>query len=178
MGYLGAGIAILIIFYFIERRAAEPIIPLDLFHIGLYQSAAAIATVSAMGVFGAIGYMPLLLQGVIGMAASRAGLVIMILSMGWTAGSLLAGRWMNRFGYRFAAVAGMNFLVAGYAILVVPWFSANLGAIGLSAGAIGVGMGMANLTTLVAAQSSVAPQRIGVATSRSCYSAPSAQRLP
>jgi hypothetical protein len=35
----------------------------------------------------------------------------------------------------------------------------------LSAGAIGVGMGMANLTTLVAAQSSVPPQRIGVATS-------------
>ena len=55
----------------------------------------------------------------------------MILSMGWTAGSLLAGRWMNRFGYRFAAVAGMNLLVIGYAILVVPWFSANLGAVGI-----------------------------------------------
>ena len=118
-----------------------------------------------MGVFGAISYMPLFLQGVIGMAASRAGLVIMILSMGWTVGSLLAGRWINRFGYRFAAVAGMSFLVAGYAILVAPWFSSSLVAIGLSAGAVGVGMGLANLTTLVAAQTSVAPQRIGVATS-------------
>ena len=157
--------SILIIFYFIERRAAEPILPLDLFHIGLYKSAAVIATVSAMGVFGAISYMPLFLQGVIGMAASRAGLVIMILSMGWTVGSLLAGRWINRFGYRFAAVAGMTFLVAGYAILVAPWFSSSLVAIGLSAGAVGVGMGLANLTTLVAAQTSVAPQRIGVATS-------------
>ena len=165
MGYIGAGISILIVFYFIERRAAEPILPLDLFHIGLYKSAAVIATVSAMGVFGAISYMPLFLQGVIGMAASRAGLVIMILSMGWTVGSLLAGRWINRFGYRFAAVAGMTFLVAGYAILVAPWFSSSLVAIGLSAGAVGVGMGLANLTTLVAAQTSVAPQRIGVATS-------------
>ena len=59
----------------------------------------------------------------------------------------------------------MTFLVAGYAILVAPWFSSSLVAIGLSAGAVGVGMGLANLTTLVAAQTSVAPQRIGVATS-------------
>ena len=45
-----------------------------------------------MGVFGAISYLPLYLQGVIGMTASRAGLVILILSMGWTAGSLIAGQ--------------------------------------------------------------------------------------
>ena len=34
-----AGLAVLMVFYFIERRAAEPILPLDLFHIGLYKSA-------------------------------------------------------------------------------------------------------------------------------------------
>jgi len=165
LSYIAAGIAILIVFYFIERRAAEPILPLELFHIGLYKSAAAVATLSAMGVFGAISYMPLFLQGVLGMAASRAGLIILILSMGWTAGSLLAGRWINRFGYRFAALAGMGLLATGYAIFVAPQFNASVIAVAFSAGAIGVGMGLANLTTLVAAQSSVAPQRIGVATS-------------
>jgi len=162
---LGAGTVLLIVFYFIERRAAEPILPLDLFHIDLYKSASAVATLCAMGVFGAISYMPLFLQGVNGMAATGAGLVILILSMGWTAGSLLAGRWINRFGYRFAAVTGMSLLAAGYAIFVAPTFSASLIAVCLSAAAIGTGMGMANLTTLVAAQSTVAPQRIGVATS-------------
>ena len=65
-----AGIVVLIAFYFIERRAAEPIIPLDLFHIGLYKSSVAVATLSAMGVFGAISYMPLYLQGVLGMTAT------------------------------------------------------------------------------------------------------------
>jgi len=165
MSYLGAGLALLLGFYFIERRAAEPILPFDLFHIGLYNAAATVATLCAMGVFGAISYMPLFLQGVRGMTASGAGLVILILSMGWTAGSLLAGRWINIFGYRFAAVAGMSLLAAGYAIFIAPWFSTSIVAVACSAGAIGVGMGMANLTTLVAAQSSVAPQRIGVATS-------------
>ncbi len=157
LSYIGAGLVILIVFYFIERRAAEPILPVDLFHIGLYNSAAAVATISAMGVFGAISYMPLFLQGVIGLTATATGLVILILSMGWTAGSLLAGRWINRFGYRFAAVTGMSLLAIGYAIFVAPQFSASIVAVAFSAGAIGVGMGMANLTTLVAAQSSVAP---------------------
>ncbi|MGZ8533176.1 MAG: MFS transporter, partial [Candidatus Binatia bacterium] len=121
--------------------------------------------ISAMGVFGAISYMPLFLQGVIGLTATATGLVILILSMGWTAGSLLAGQWINRFGYRFAAATGMSLLAIGYAIFVAPQFSASIVAVAFSAGAIGVGMGMAHLTTLVAAQSSVSPQRIGVATS-------------
>jgi MFS family permease len=41
---LGAGIVVLIIFYFIERRAAEPLLPLDLFAIGLYKSSTVVAT--------------------------------------------------------------------------------------------------------------------------------------
>lgn len=165
LALLGAGGLLLVIFYFIERRAAEPILPLELFAIDLYKSAAAVATLCAMGAFGAITYMPLYLQGVNGMTAVGAGLIILILSMGWTAGSLIAGRSINRFGYRVAALCGMALLAAGYAIFIAPALGASLAAVCFSAAAIGVGMGMANLTTLVAAQSSVQPQCIGVATS-------------
>jgi EmrB/QacA subfamily drug resistance transporter len=164
-GLMGAGLLVLVSFYFIERRAIEPIIPVDLFRIRLYKISAIVATLSAMGVFGAISYMPLFLQGVLGMAASGAGMVILVLSMGWTAGSLLAGRWINRWGYRFAAVSGMSLLSVGYAIFIAPLFNANVIAVVVSAGIIGVGMGLANLTTLVAAQTTVSHQRIGVATS-------------
>jgi EmrB/QacA subfamily drug resistance transporter len=164
-GLLAAGCAFLVIFYLVERRAREPIIPLNLFHIGLYRSAIAVATLSAMGVFGAISYMPLYLQGVLGMSASGAGLVILTLSMGWTAGSLIAGQGINRVGYRLVSLGGMLLLAVGYAVFVMPSATFGIVAVVLSACAIGVGMGMANLTTLVAAQSSVAPRSIGVATS-------------
>ena len=60
-----------------------------------------------MGVFGAISYLPLYLQGVTGLTASRAGMVLLFLSVAWTAGSLIAGQAMNRVGYRAVAVAGM-----------------------------------------------------------------------
>jgi EmrB/QacA subfamily drug resistance transporter len=165
VGLIIAGAAILVIFYFIERRAAEPIIPLDLFHIGLYKSSVAVATLSAMGVFGAISYLPLYLQGVMGTTATGTGLVLLALSMGWTVGSLTAGQAINKVGYRWIAAAGMMLLAFGYGVFVAPQLDIGLIVIVISATAIGTGMGMANLTTLVAAQSAVAHQRIGVATS-------------
>lgn len=165
IGLIAAGLALIVAFVIIERRAAEPIIPLDLFRIKLYRSSSAVATLCAMGVFGAVSYMPLYLQGVLGMTASGAGLVILVLSMGWTIGSLVAGQGINRAGYRYVAVAGMLLLAFGYAVIIVPNLSAGIVAIIVSASAIGIGMGLCNLTTLVAAQSSVAHQRIGVATS-------------
>ena len=165
LGLIVAGAFVLAIFYFVERRAAEPILPLDLFHIGLYKTCTVVATLCAMGVFGAISYFPLYLQGVLGISATRTGLVILTLSMGWTIGSLLAGQGINKFGYRLAAGTGMFLLAFGYGILVMPYFDAGLIAVIISAFGIGTGMGMANLTTLVAAQSSVARQQIGVATS-------------
>jgi EmrB/QacA subfamily drug resistance transporter len=164
-GVIAAGLALLVLFYFLERRAAEPIIPLDLFHVRLYRSSTAVATLCAMGVFGAISYLPLYLQGVLGMTAWATGLVILVLSMGWTAGSLLAGQGINRIGYRLVALAGMSLLALGYSLLIAPQFKAGIVAITISALAIGLGMGLANLTTLVAAQTAVAHQRIGVATS-------------
>ena len=159
------GIGILAIFVAIERRAPEPIMPMDLFSLPIYRSSVAVATLCSMGVFGAISYLPLYLQGVLGIAASYAGMVLVSLSLGWTAGSLLAGRWINRGGYRIVAAAGMALLAFGYGIFVVPYVSVGIIAVITSSIAIGLGMGLANLTSLVAAQSSVLSSRIGVATS-------------
>jgi MFS family permease len=164
-GIMASGFAVLALFFFIERRAAEPIIPLELFHSALYRSSTAVATLSAMGVFGAISYLPLYLQGVLGMTAWGTGLIILLLSMGWTAGSLLAGQGINRVGYRLVAVAGMALLAIGYLLLIAPQFKTGVIAICFSSLVIGLGMGLANLTSLVAAQTSVAHERIGVATS-------------
>jgi predicted MFS family arabinose efflux permease len=118
-----------------------------------------------MGVFGAISYLPLYLQGVTGLTASRAGMVLLFLSVTWTTGSLIAGQALNRVGYRGVAAIGMFLLAGGYSLFVL--FKSDLGvaAVAVAAALIGTGMGMANLTTLVAVQNSVPHQRIGVATS-------------
>jgi len=164
-GIMAAAVIVLMIFFFIERRAQEPIIPLDLFHLSLFRTSAVVATLASMGVFGAVSYLPLYLQGVIGTTASRAGMNLLVLSIAWTAGSLLAGQTINRFGYRIVSGAGIFLMALGYAL-----FLSNVKPTGIAVALIcglfiGTGMGMANLTTLVAAQTSVWAHRIGVATS-------------
>jgi len=91
IGIIALAIVFLIAFYFIERRAAEPIIPLDLFKLSLFKTSAVVATLAAMGVFGAVSYLPLYLQGISGLTASRAGMLLLFVSVTWTAGSLIAG---------------------------------------------------------------------------------------
>ena len=164
-GIIAAAVVILTMFFFIERRAQEPIIPLDLFHLGLFRTSAAVATLASMGVFGAISYLPLYLQGVIGTTASRAGMNLLVLSMGWTCGSLLAGQTINRLGYRIVTNAGVLLMALGYALFLSNARSMGIAIALISGLFIGTGMGMANLTTLVAAQTSVWTHRIGVATS-------------
>jgi EmrB/QacA subfamily drug resistance transporter len=165
LSILALSTVILIFFYFIERRAEEPIIPLDVFRLSLYRTSTLVATLAAMGVFGAISYLPLYLQGVLGMSASGAGLILLLLSLGWTAGSLLAGHSINRLGYRRVAGAGMTCMAIGFGIFVVTVHPVSLLWVLLASLLIGLGMGTANLTTLVAAQNAVPIRRIGVATS-------------
>ncbi len=165
MGMVALALAIFAIFFVIERRAEEPIIPLDLFHLKLFRVCVIVATFASMGVFGAVSYLPLYLQGVLGIGASRAGSVLVLLSLAWTAGSLAAGQWINRMGYRFATLAGTALLTLGYGLLVAPALQGGIIVVLFSAAAIGIGMGFANLTTLVAVQSAVPTQRIGAATS-------------
>jgi hypothetical protein len=157
--------AALTFFVVVERRATEPIIPTDLFHLKLFNVSAAIAALASMGVFGAISYLPLYLQGVYGLAASRAGLVLLLLSVGWSCGSVLGGQSINRLGYRWIAVAGMALIVIGYGFFLSPLSRFGVTVVIVSAVSIGVGMGLSNLTTLVAAQSAVPVHRIGVGTS-------------
>ena len=120
---------------------------------------------AAMGVFGAISYLPLYLQGVTGLTASRAGMVLLFLSVAWTSGSVIAGQALNRFGYRAVSAFGMLLMAVGYSFFVASRSELSVVWVAVSGTLIGTGMGMANLTTLVAVQNTVSQQRIGVATS-------------
>lgn len=164
-GLIALAAIFLIAFYFVERRAAEPIIPLDLFHLRLFKTSTAVGMLAAMGVFGAISYLPLYLQGVAGLTASRAGMVLLFLSVAWTSGSVIAGQALNRFGYRAVAALGMLLMALGYSFFVASKSELSVVWVAVSGTLIGTGMGMANLTTLVAVQNTVSHQRIGVATS-------------
>ncbi|MBI5167134.1 MAG: hypothetical protein HY998_05265 [candidate division NC10 bacterium] len=67
-----------------------------------------------MGMFGAVTFLPLFVQGVIGGSATNAGVVLTPMSLGWVTGSTGGGRLVNRLGYRQLGVLGMGLMTAGF----------------------------------------------------------------
>jgi len=164
-GLLLSAFVVLVLFYLLERRSEEPILPTGLFRLRLFRTSSGLTWLASMGIFGVISYLPLYIQGVLGGSAARAGMVLLLASVGWTAGSFIGGQGMNRFGYRAASVAGMLLMTFGYG-----WFVNSGDYLGLVAvlgvgSLIGVGMGIVNVTSMVAAQNGVPLNQLGVATS-------------
>ena len=161
---LAVAVAVLALFYRLEGRAEEPILPPALFRIRLFRIAGGLAWLASMGMFGVISYLPLHVQGVLGGSASQVGFALLLSSLGWTGGSFMSGPGIQRFGYRRACAAGSLLMTLGYALFILSG-AHRLVAVLLLGIVIGVGMGMVTLTSMVAAQNSVPLGQIGVATS-------------
>jgi EmrB/QacA subfamily drug resistance transporter len=158
------GAATLAALFAVERRVAEPILPLRLWR----QRVLALSNLGGAG--GAATYMavtallPTYVQGVLGYSPRVAGVVIGAGSVSWMFAAIVAGRLMIRTSYRLTAAIGGASLVAGCAVLVS--LGPASGAAWPAAGALllGIGMGFGNTTFVVAIQGAVAWTERGVAT--------------
>ena len=160
-----AGVA-LVGFVLVERRAREPVIPLDLF--GSLTSAGTNAAVFCLGfaMFTAVIYLPRFYQTVRGVSATRSGYEIWPLLVGLMGGSIIAGQLISRTGrYKALMLAAIAILVAGAYLMTHLQPDTDdrvLWAWMLTVGA-GIGPGMAAYTVVI--QSVVPLRRMGVATS-------------
>ena len=165
LGLIALSAALLVAFISIERAAAEPVVPLTLFAIPMVRAAAATGFLSGMAMFGAIPYVPLFLQAVIGSSAMQAGFVLMPFVIGWVACSILGARLVLRVGYRSVVLAGMLFLTLAF-FLMVGWSETLTRAVAMrDMGLAGVGMGLVFVPMLIAVQSAVPRAVLGSATS-------------
>ena len=160
------GVAVLFtLFIVIEGKARDPLLPMALFRLPGYSRPTYLSLLAAMGIFGVIGFLPLYVQGALGGSATLAGLTLLPLSVGWTVGSLTSGRVTPVWGYRRVCATGMTLMVAGYIPFMVLEEAGGMTVMLVATFAAGTGMGMTNVTALVAAQSAVPFQNLGVATS-------------
>ena len=74
---------------FVERRAAEPIIPLKLFRSSVFRVASSLGFLIGLAMFGAIIFIPLFLQLVYGVSPTSSGLRMLPLMAGLLAASIL-----------------------------------------------------------------------------------------
>src|SRR6266700_83099 len=108
----------LVSFFLVEMRATEPIISPQLFKNSIFSiSSIAMFLVSA-GMFGAILYLPLFVQGVLGESATNSGVVLTPLMLGFMFSSIVGGQLLSRTGrYKIIAIAG--FIVAAVGMLLL-----------------------------------------------------------
>lgn len=157
-------------FVWVEGRAAEPLLPIDLFRdrvIGLSSLAGALVGAAMMAT---VTYVPLFVQAILGGSATDAGRAITPMVLGWPIASTLSGRLIPRFGFRPMIRAGLT-ITAGSAVAVALLLEPGvpLLLVGALMFAFGTGMGLANTALLLAVQTSVSWQRRGVATASTMF---------
>jgi EmrB/QacA subfamily drug resistance transporter len=165
LGLLIFSAILLAAFVAIERRAPEPLMPLDLFKLRPIAICSAISVLIGFALFGLVFYTPLFAQGALNLSASAAGAILTPLVTCMAVGSLLSGQTFARIRKaRPLILAGAALFVIGALLLtqVTPevnhlWLGAQLGLCGLS-----IGMLLPMLTIVV--QSTVPRRKLGVGT--------------
>jgi EmrB/QacA subfamily drug resistance transporter len=152
-------------FVVVERRVREPILPIELLQMPIVGRTIVVVFLIGMALFGAIAFIPLFVQGVMGATATQAGQVLTPLFLGWVTASILGARLTVQIGYRRVAVAGNILLIAGFGGLCLMTADSARTPLLASCFVIGTGMGFSNLSLLLAVQHGVDRAQLGIATS-------------
>jgi len=167
---LGLGVALLVAFLLVEQRAAEPILPLDLFRNRFFAIASLAGALIGGAMVTSTTYIPLFVQAVLGGSPTEAGGAITPMVVGWPIASALGGRLLMRVGFRPLVVLGFFIAASGacvFAMLAGPEISLTLPHFTMAA--FGFGLGFANTALLIGVQSSVTFERRGVATASTMF---------
>lgn len=169
LALIPAAAALGAVFVAIERRSRDPLIDLSLLRIPLIGAGLVVYAFIAVVLFSVQTYLPPYVQGVQGARPTEVGALVMIMSLGWSSGSIASGFLLPRAGFRTTIVLGSLFLLAGTALLttLVPLTPA---IVPLVAGYVcGTGIGLTAVPIVVGAQSAVETPQRGIVTSLALF---------
>jgi len=169
-GLFAVAAAMLFVFLFVETRAEEPLIPLSLFKNPVIALCSVCVLVVGIGMFGVIIYLPLFMQGVLGVTATRSGGLMMPLMMGTVFGTAISGQIMSRLGrYKHLALVGSTLMATGMIIFarMSPTTPRTLIVIGMIV--CGTGLGLLLPVYTVAVQNAAPRNLMGAATASTIF---------
>jgi EmrB/QacA subfamily drug resistance transporter len=165
-----AGVVLLSVFFVVERRVAEPIIPPRLFRSSVFNVAGGVGFVVGFAMFGAVVFLPLFLQLVDSASATSSGLNLLPLMAGLLIASVGSGQLISRSGrYKIFPVTGTA--LAALAMLLLSTIGPDTPRALLSVymGLLGAGLGMTMQVLVLAVQNAVDRRDLGVATSSATF---------
>jgi EmrB/QacA subfamily drug resistance transporter len=170
---IGLGVAALVLlgaFISVERRAAEPIVPLRLFRNKVFSLSSAIGFIVGFGLFGAVVFLPQYMQIVRGFGATNAGLLLVPLMGGVLVTSIGSGQLISRTGrYKVFPILGTAFMGLGLFLFSTMDQSTALGLTIAYMVVLGIGLGMVMQVLILMSQNAVDYRDLGTATSLATF---------
>ncbi len=160
------GVALLGAFALIERRAAEPVLPLGLLRNDVFRVAGLLSLIVGFAMFGSITFLPLFFQTVFHASPTGAGLRLIPLMGGLVLTSIVSGRTIAATGrYRLFPIVGTAVMTVGLFLLSRLALHTSALTADLYLLVLGLGLGMTMQVLVLAVQNAVPYGVLGAATS-------------
>ncbi len=170
IGVTAAGVALLVLFIFIERQASEPLMPLHLFRNSVFSVTSALGFIVGFAMFGAIIYIPTYLQTVFAASPTASGLELLPLMVGLVGTSVFTGLLITRRGkYKIFPIAGTAVVTLALYLLSLMTVTTSLFEASLFMFILGLGIGGVMQVLVIAVQNAVPYNYLGTATSTATF---------
>jgi EmrB/QacA subfamily drug resistance transporter len=164
------GVLLVGVFVLVERRAAEPVLPLHLFRIRAFWVTSVVGFIIGFAMFGAITYLPAFFQVVRGVSPTLSGVQLLPLMAGLLVVSIGSGQLISRTGrYRFWPIAGTAATTLGLYLLSMMGVGTSTLQDSLYMLVLGMGIGGVMQVLVIIVQNSVPHSELGVATSGATF---------
>jgi EmrB/QacA subfamily drug resistance transporter len=166
VGLYAIAAVVLATFVWFERRAPEPVLPLYLWKSSIFTFSNIASIGVAMTMFGAIFFLPVFVQGVIGNSVTNSGAILVPMLVAMIVTSIASGQFISRTGrYKIPLIIGIVVMGAGYFLLTQLDVHATNQQVVVAMILIGLGLGVSMQTYTLVVQNSVSRQDMAVATS-------------
>ncbi|WP_438447344.1 MDR family MFS transporter [Gorillibacterium sp. sgz5001074] len=165
----GGSLILFIIFGFIERYAAEPILDLSLFQNRVFATTNILGFFLGLGMFGAIMFVPMFMQAIMGVSPTKAGSTMTPMMIAMIASSILGSQLLLRTRYRNVLVGGMLIASLGFYLMSTMDVNTTSWTTYLFMIVLGVGMGLVMPTLTIVVQNEFPKNRLGTVTSAATF---------
>nr|WP_062301228.1 MDR family MFS transporter [Demequina subtropica] len=157
-------------FVLVERRAAEPVMPLHLFRSRTFNLTTIAGMLTGVGLFGVIGYMPTYLQMVASVDATEAGLLTAPMMLTMLVTSTVTGFIVSRTGrYKWYPVVGSVLIAVSLYLLSTLEFDTSIWTTVAYLAMLGLGLGFSMQTIVLMVQNAFPLRIVGTATAGNNY---------
>jgi EmrB/QacA subfamily drug resistance transporter len=165
-----AGVLLIGVFVLVERRAAEPVLPLHLFKLRTFSVTSIVGFIVGFAMFGAITYLPAFFQVVRGISPTISGVYLLPLMAGLLVVSIASGRIISKTGkYRLFPIAGTALITLGMYLLSLMGVASSTLQDAVYMLVLGMGIGGVMQVLVIIVQNGVPHSELGVATSGATF---------